>query len=112
MPGADPVSILTCDGKNIFVSGVGAAGRRVWGVDPAVYIVFVKVPLVRVHWVGVPASTWGSCVASLAFPQGTLKGFDQLNNVVLENCHERVFSPYEGVEQIVLGLYILRGDNM
>ena len=44
--------------------------------------------------------------------QGTLKGYDQLTNLVLENCHERVFSPSEGVEQIVLGLYIMRGDSM
>ena len=44
--------------------------------------------------------------------QGTLKGYDQTNNLVLENCHERVYSTSEGVEQIVLGLYIMRGDSM
>ena len=30
---------------------------------------------------------------------GMLKGFDQTNNVILDECHERVFSPDAGVEQ-------------
>lgn len=41
-----------------------------------------------------------------------MKGFDQTTNLVLENCHERVYSVGAGVEQLVLGLYIIRGDNM
>ena len=65
---------------------------------------------------------------------GTLKGFDQTTNIILDECHERVFSSEAGVEQarttsgprpsavvsisarhssqVVLGLYIVRGDNM
>ena len=43
---------------------------------------------------------------------GVLKGFDQTTNVILEECHERVFSTDAGVEQVVLGLYIVRGDNI
>ena len=43
---------------------------------------------------------------------GLLKGFDQTTNVVLDECHERVFSSTAGGEQVVLGLYIVRGDNM
>lgn len=43
---------------------------------------------------------------------GNLKGFDQTINIILEESHERVFSPNAGVEQVVLGLYIIRGDNM
>ncbi|KAK5981064.1 U6 snRNA-associated Sm protein LSm8 [Trichostrongylus colubriformis] len=43
---------------------------------------------------------------------GMMKGFDQLVNVVLEDSHERVYSETQGVEQIPLGLYIIRGDNM
>ena len=43
---------------------------------------------------------------------GNLKGFDQLTNLILEQSHERVFSEDKGVEQNVLGLYIIRGDNM
>lgn len=43
---------------------------------------------------------------------GLMKGYDQTLNVVLEESHERVFSPNEGVSQTVLGLYIIRGDNM
>ena len=41
-----------------------------------------------------------------------LKGFDQTTNIILQDCHERVFSPTAGVEQVPLGLYIIRGDNM
>lgn len=41
-----------------------------------------------------------------------LKGFDQTTNVILQDCHERVFSATAGVEQVPLGLYIIRGDNM
>ena len=44
--------------------------------------------------------------------QGTLKGFDQTVNIVLEGSHERVYSASSGVEQVQLGLYIIRGDNM
>eukprot|EP00286_Rhodomonas_abbreviata_P026040 CAMPEP_0181294006 /NCGR_PEP_ID=MMETSP1101-20121128/3367_1 /TAXON_ID=46948 /ORGANISM="Rhodomonas abbreviata, Strain Caron Lab Isolate" /LENGTH=86 /DNA_ID=CAMNT_0023398629 /DNA_START=420 /DNA_END=677 /DNA_ORIENTATION=- len=43
---------------------------------------------------------------------GTLKGLDQKLNVILEDCYERVFSKEAGVEQVQLGLYIVRGDNM
>ncbi|CAM9567526.1 unnamed protein product, partial [Heterosigma akashiwo] len=43
---------------------------------------------------------------------GLLKGYDQATNVILGACHERVFSPDAGVEQVALGLYIVRGDNM
>lgn len=44
--------------------------------------------------------------------QGTLRGYDQLTNVILEKCHEHVYSPDTGVEIVPLGLYIIRGDNM
>ncbi|XP_066284271.1 U6 snRNA-associated Sm-like protein LSm8 [Branchiostoma lanceolatum] len=43
---------------------------------------------------------------------GTLKGFDQTTNLILDESHERVFSSGQGVEQVVLGLYIIRGDNI
>ena len=43
---------------------------------------------------------------------GILKGFDQSTNVVLEDSNERVFSSETGVEQVALGLYIVRGDNI
>ena len=44
--------------------------------------------------------------------QGSLKGFDQHMNMIMEECHERVYSSDAGVDQVVLGLYIVRGDNM
>ncbi|CAB4031684.1 U6 snRNA-associated Sm LSm8 [Paramuricea clavata] len=43
---------------------------------------------------------------------GLLKGFDQTINLILDESHERVFSSTSGVEQVVLGLYIIRGDNI
>ncbi|CAK8675607.1 unnamed protein product [Clavelina lepadiformis] len=43
---------------------------------------------------------------------GTLKGFDQTVNLILDESHERVFSSTQGVEQVMLGLYIIRGDNV
>ena len=45
--------------------------------------------------------------------QGVLKGFDQTTNVVLDKCHERVYHGYhEPAEDVPLGLYIIRGDNL
>jgi len=44
--------------------------------------------------------------------QGTLKGFDQTINIILDDSHERVYSPNQGVEQVVLGLHLIRGDNV
>ncbi|XP_043269048.1 U6 snRNA-associated Sm-like protein LSm8 [Venturia canescens] len=43
---------------------------------------------------------------------GTLKGFDQTINLILDESHERVYSMTQGVEQVVLGLHIIRGDNV
>nr|XP_037281972.1 U6 snRNA-associated Sm-like protein LSm8 [Rhipicephalus microplus] len=43
---------------------------------------------------------------------GTLKGFDQTINLILDESHERVYSSDHGVEQVPLGLYIVRGDNV
>ena len=43
---------------------------------------------------------------------GTLRGFDQTINIILEDSYERVFSSTGGVDQVLLGLYIIRGDNV
>lgn len=43
---------------------------------------------------------------------GLMKGFDQSINVILDESFERVYSGLKGVEQVVLGLYIIRGDNV
>eukprot|EP00906_Rhabdomonas_costata_P006852 RCo009926 len=43
---------------------------------------------------------------------GTLRGFDQCVNLVLEESQERVYSATAGVEEVALGLYIIRGDNL
>lgn len=44
--------------------------------------------------------------------KGNLRGADQTINLVLEDCHERVYNPEGGVERVPLGLYIIRGDNV
>ncbi|CEM19216.1 unnamed protein product [Vitrella brassicaformis CCMP3155] len=43
---------------------------------------------------------------------GTLRGFDQTTNVILQDASERVYSQDQGVEEIQLGLYVVRGDNI
>ena len=46
------------------------------------------------------------------FIVGTLAGHDQLQNLILKDSHERVFSLDVPVELVPLGLYIIRGDNV
>jgi U6 snRNA-associated Sm-like protein LSm8 len=41
---------------------------------------------------------------------GTLAGFDQKSNIVLADSKERVYSVDEGVEEIPLGLYLVKGE--
>ena len=41
-----------------------------------------------------------------------MAGFDQKSNVVLSDSKERVYSMDEGVEEIPLGLYLVKGDMM
>lgn len=44
--------------------------------------------------------------------QGILRGYDQTNNLILADARERVFSAKQGVEELPLGLYMVRGDNV
>ena len=44
--------------------------------------------------------------------QGVLKGVDMQTTLVLSECRERIFSPSGGVEEVSLGLYIVRGDQL
>lgn len=43
---------------------------------------------------------------------GTLAGYDQKSNVVLSDSKERVYSTDEPVEEISLGLYLVKGDQI
>lgn len=43
---------------------------------------------------------------------GTLSGFDSGGSVIISGSTERIFSPDAGVEEVPLGLYIVRGDSM
>ena len=44
--------------------------------------------------------------------QGTLAGHDQKSNIILADCKERIYSLDEPVEEILLGLYLVKGDMM
>jgi len=43
---------------------------------------------------------------------GTLAGFDQKSNIVLSDSKERIYSMEEGVEEVPLGLYLVKGDTI
>lgn len=43
---------------------------------------------------------------------GVLAGYDQKSNVVLSDSKERIYSMDEGVEEVELGLYLVKGDMM
>ena len=43
---------------------------------------------------------------------GTLSGFDHVQNLVLLDAIERVYSPSSPVQLVDLGLYIVRGDTV
>ena len=41
-----------------------------------------------------------------------LAGFDQRLNIVLSESVERIYSMDEGVEEVPLGLYLVKGEQM
>jgi len=43
---------------------------------------------------------------------GTLRGYDQLQNLVLQKSHETLYSVDSPPERIELGLCVVRGDNV
>lgn len=43
---------------------------------------------------------------------GSMRGFDQVCNIILEKCFERVFSRDCGVQVVSLGVHVIRGDNI
>ena len=43
---------------------------------------------------------------------GTLAGYDQLQNLILSSCHEKVYSIDAPMEKVELGLFVVRGDNV
>lgn len=54
-----------------------------------------------------------NCTESLShIHKGILAGYDQKSNVVLSDSKERAYSSDEGVEEISLGLYLVKGDMM
>ncbi|THH06011.1 hypothetical protein EW145_g4383 [Phellinidium pouzarii] len=43
---------------------------------------------------------------------GILLGFDQRSDIVLSESKERIYSIDEGVEEVPLGLYLVKGDQI
>ena len=43
---------------------------------------------------------------------GTLKGYDQVCNVIVAQSSERVFDPKSPTQMIPLGVDVIRGDNI
>lgn len=43
---------------------------------------------------------------------GTLVGNDQVQNVILSDAQERIYSDDAPVETVELGLYVIRGDSV
>mmetsp|Transcript_26706 Transcript_26706/g.57942 ORF Transcript_26706/g.57942 Transcript_26706/m.57942 type:complete len:100 (-) Transcript_26706:358-657(-) len=43
---------------------------------------------------------------------GIMAGDDQLQNLILKDASERVYSPDADPETVPLGLYVIRGDNI
>ncbi|EME31962.1 Sm-like protein LSM8 [Galdieria sulphuraria] len=43
---------------------------------------------------------------------GILKGFDQSCNVILESTVERIFGTDVAMQEVAVGLYVLRGDDI
>ncbi|KAL7564406.1 hypothetical protein ACA910_002724 [Epithemia clementina (nom. ined.)] len=43
---------------------------------------------------------------------GLLIGYDQVQNLILSDTHERLYSTDADVEEEPLGLYLVRGDNI
>ncbi|KAI8451261.1 hypothetical protein BY996DRAFT_4586215, partial [Phakopsora pachyrhizi] len=43
---------------------------------------------------------------------GELKGYDQTTNIILSDSMERIYSMDEPMEEVPLGLYIVRGDHI
>ncbi|WFD19659.1 snRNP Sm proteins [Malassezia caprae] len=43
---------------------------------------------------------------------GILCGYDSSGSIVLSSCVERIFSEEAPVEQVPLGVYVLRGDSI
>jgi U6 snRNA-associated Sm-like protein LSm8 len=43
---------------------------------------------------------------------GTFVGHDQVQNLIMNDAEERVYSEDEDVEVVPLGLYVIRGDNV
>uniref|UniRef100_A0A0E0L6M0 U6 snRNA-associated Sm-like protein LSm8 n=1 Tax=Oryza punctata TaxID=4537 RepID=A0A0E0L6M0_ORYPU len=87
------ISVITNDGRNIVVSPLFDL------LIPSSSFLFLLSPIL-------------TRIALPPLRQGTLRGFDQATNIILDESHERVYSTREGVQQLVLGLYIIRGDNI
>ncbi|OBZ67467.1 U6 snRNA-associated Sm-like protein LSm8 [Grifola frondosa] len=89
-------------------------------IDPSIHVsyLYVKFPGTNVSRAAFALSSL-VCTRPVLFfgplasrVQGVMAGFDQKSNVVLSDSKERVYSMDEGVEEIPLGLYLVKGDQI
>jgi len=87
--GAGTISVITNDGRHVVVSHGSDARMRVrewqrWGAcgatDAAITVLLTPSPTQH------------------APPQGVLRGFDQATNLIVDDCHERVYSSKVSVD--------------
>lgn len=43
---------------------------------------------------------------------GKLVSFDQMSNLVIQECKEKVYSKEDGIQIENMGVYLIRGDNV
>jgi len=102
------------------VMSLGAARARLARTRLHLALSHVRAPRLRRPPRLVDPARWpfncGACKHSLLAKahslQGVLAGFDQKSNIVLSNCTERVYSVEDGVEEVPLGLYLVKGETM
>jgi hypothetical protein len=83
-----------------------------WASDCGTYLIICPRRLGRSVWFAGTRADSAVGIFFFQLKQGVLAGYDQKSNVVLSDSKERVYSMDEGVEEIPLGLYLVKGDMM
>ena len=87
--------------------------RKVPTIPPCLYIKSVKKYIIMASTLSELTNksvTILTCDGRLI--TGTLLGYDQLQNLILKQSYEKVYSMEAPVEKVELGLFVVRGDNV
>jgi len=87
--------------------------RKVPTIPPCLYIKSVKKYIIMASTLSELTNksiTLLTCDGRLI--TGTLLGYDQLQNLILKQSYEKVYSMEAPVEKVELGLFVVRGDNV